>query len=203
MSLAFAVVTGGCSRSAAPDSTHSSSATSSISSSSAGNSEIAPPPGSASAETVTPLSEPWPPVLVLTSIKEAGTTDVAFGMVSFQIPAGATVISKTDTSASYSLTSPGTSAVGAVTISTEPTQGRSSLMVLQAVTPSLSRTTAVTIPSAVDAGVGEGPSSKDKVLVLAISTPDKQTVVATFQAPKSSFDELLLFQSLCSVKVTK
>lgn len=157
---------------------------------------LQPPPQAGSGQ--------WPPALVLTDLKEAGLTEIVVGGVRFQLPTGSimTAPSSPDHS-SYRLTAPTTAAEASVTVDATEA-GNTDAATLLAADPAtpVTRVGAVEIPNATSAVIGETFDGTQETWVLALVTPQGTYVRAVFRAPAAEFDDLLVYQTVCSVKLT-
>ena len=163
--------------------------------------EIAPSSLPPSLESEPGESE-WPPTLLLTDLKDAGLVEVTVAGVRFQLPSGSTAATPTSgAAADYRLTTPDGAATGSATVEASAAGGVDALTLLGADPAGITRAGSVTIPGATSAAMAEAGTDAERSWILGIVTPAGDYVRAEFRAPAAAFDALLIYPSLCSVKI--
>jgi hypothetical protein len=144
----------------------------------------------------------WPPTLLLTDLKDAGLVEVTVAGVRFQLPSGSTAATPASaTAANYRLTTPNGGATGTAIVEASTAGGGDALTLLGADPAGVTRVGTVDIPGATSAAMAEAGTAADRSWILGVVTPAGDYVRAEFRAPAMAFDDLLIYPSLCSVKI--
>lgn len=143
-----------------------------------------------------PGAEPWPPVLILGDILEAGTTKVQSGKVTLTLPSG---FAQTG-DGTYTSSWPGTKGPATITITQAPSAGYA----LTDLTgqQKWARKAPVDIPNATSAAIGDSVTGGVQTWGLVVVDSSGTATMMNFSSAPQDFDDYLLYQSVCSVQVT-
>lgn len=143
-----------------------------------------------------PGAEPWPPGLIFGDILEAGTTTLTLGKVTVQLPGGFVASSAT----SYTSSVPGPAGPATITFSAvAPAADASATLSAQQI---WARTAAVSVPNAISAAIGDSVVGGIQTWGLVVIDATGAASLLTVSAAPQDYESYLLYQSVCSVRVS-
>lgn len=146
-------------------------------------------------------SVPWPPIIIFGDILEAGTSEVVFGGISLQMPAGFSKTVGSDELLNYAAVRPSTGGTGSVSFRLTSSQTSDAGEQLKMLTgPAPSQVGIISIQGATSAAVGLSVEGDFQTWILGVIT-NQGLVIVRFSALSSDFDWFLFPQSVGSVQV--
>lgn len=146
-------------------------------------------------------SVPWPPIIIFGEILEAGTSEVVFGGIRMQVPAGFVKTDESEELLKYEAVRPETGGAGTVSFELSPSETSDAGEQLRKLPgQTLSEVGTVSIQGSVSAAIGLSVVGNIQTWILGVAT-GRGLVTATFSAPASDFDWFLFPQAVGSVQV--